>query len=428
VAQTPLLDYLAQLADPANLDSFREDPAGHAARAGLSEELSSLVLAGHRGALRVRGVKELEEAGLAPVVSDKFGGGSGGEGGGDGGGQQAMFTTNTFITNTNNFTTTDITISTSVSTVNFTNVSTVNSVTSETVSDGALTAEAGTDNAGAIAQALVDTIDDTIAYFESPEPTTAGQLVVVGSGIRAISDLTLGAEAQVRAAEKVFYCVADPVTERRLHELNPSAESLYGLYGNDRPRIDTYRAMVEAILAPVREGRRVCAVYYGHPGVFAWPSHEAIRVARREGHRAEMHTGISAEDALFADLGIDPSRPGCHSLEATDFLIRRRIPDTSSHLLLWQVECVGDEGFDFSGYRRHNFGVLVEELRRFYPEDHPVVIYEAGQLPHLKPSIKRSSLEKITKDDLSGISTLYLPPAGVCAVDTEMCRRLGLVS
>jgi hypothetical protein len=62
-----------------------------------------------------------------------------------------------------------------------------------------------------------------------------------------------------------------------------------------------------------------------------------------------MHAGISADATLFADLGLDPSTPGCHSLEATDFLIRRRTPDVGAHVLLWQVECVGDFGFAFGG-------------------------------------------------------------------------------
>lgn len=273
---------------------------------------------------------------------------------------------------------------------------------------------------------LVEIIDQAILYFESTRFAEQGQLVVVGGGIRAIADMTLDAEAQIRAAQKVLYCVADPVTERRLHALNSSAESLYGLYGNDKPRTDTYLEMVKAILSPVRAGLRVCVVYYGHPGVFAWPTHEAVRIARREGFRAEMHPGISADASLFADLGLDPSQPGCHSLEATDFLVHRRSPDVSAHFLLWQVECVGDFGFNFSGYKRHNFHILLERLRMFYPTTHPVIIYEATQMPQGRPKIIKSSLESITKDDLTGISTLYLPPASTLEIDIEMCRRLGI--
>jgi hypothetical protein len=37
-----------------------------------------------------------------------------------------------------------------------------------------------------------------------------------------------------------------------------------------------------------------------------------------DGFDAVMLPGISAEDCLFADLGIDPGMIGCQSFEATD--------------------------------------------------------------------------------------------------------------
>jgi hypothetical protein len=72
MSETPLTDFIASLADPTILERFRANPAGTAAAAGLSAELANLVIIGHPGVLRVRGIKELERAGLAPLVSDKF--------------------------------------------------------------------------------------------------------------------------------------------------------------------------------------------------------------------------------------------------------------------------------------------------------------------------------------------------------------------
>ena len=53
--------------------------------------------------------------------------------------------------------------------------------------------------------------------------------------------------------------------------------------------------MVDRILASVRDGRRTVAAFYGHPGVFAFATHESIRRARAEGYRARMLPGVSAE-------------------------------------------------------------------------------------------------------------------------------------
>ena len=86
----------------------------------------------------------------------------------------------------------------------------------------------------------------------------------------------------------------------------PNRHSLFTVEG--RSRLDTYQDMVDRILACVREGSDVCVAFYGHPGVFVYPSHEAIKRARIEGYKATMLPGISAEDCLFADLGIDPGK------------------------------------------------------------------------------------------------------------------------
>src|SRR3546814_4889838 len=95
--------------------------------------------------------------------------------------------------------------------------------------------------------------------------------------------------------------------------------------------------MVAAMLAEVRAGRRVCGAFYGHPGVFARVPHKAIAQARAEGFEAHMEAGVSAEDCLYADLGIDPGEVGCQHYEASQFMFYRRRIDPSAYLVLWQI-------------------------------------------------------------------------------------------
>ena len=109
------------------------------------------------------------------------------------------------------------------------------------------------------------------------------------------------------------------------------------------------------MLAEVRKGLDVVGAFYGHPGVFVSPSHRAIAIAREEGYRARMLPGISAEDCLFADLGIDPSNPGCVSYEASELLIRDLPVVATSHLVLWQVGVVGVADFNFKGFSVNGF-------------------------------------------------------------------------
>src|SRR5512140_2763592 len=165
-------------------------------------------------------------------------------------------------------------------------------------------------------------------------PRRKGSLGVVGTGMEVHGQMTDGARREIRRAQKVFY-VADPVSAQAIRALHPRAISLQGLYGTGKHRLRTYAQMTERVLAAVRQGYRVCFVSYGHPGVFALPTHSAVRLARAEGYRAVMLPGISADACLIADLGVDPATHGLQSYEATDFLLRKRRGDPSCGLVLW---------------------------------------------------------------------------------------------
>ena len=164
-----------------------------------------------------------------------------------------------------------------------------------------------------------------------------GSLVVIGSGIKCVSQFTVEALGYLENADQVFYHVADPVTENYIRKINPNAKDLSVFYGNKKDRHETYIQMAEVMLYSVRRGQKVVTVYYGHPGIFVFASHRAIRIARKQGLQAKMLPGVSALDCLFADLGVDPSYPGLQVLEATDFLVRKRKVLTDGHVIILQV-------------------------------------------------------------------------------------------
>ncbi|MET8702014.1 SAM-dependent methyltransferase [Kitasatospora sp. NPDC004723] len=253
---------------------------------------------------------------------------------------------------------------------------------------------------------------------------------MLGSGIRAIGQFSLEAQAYLKWADKVYYCVSDPATEQWILDQQPDSVDLYTLYDNDKPRRITYIQMAELMLRSVREGLNVVGVFYGHPGVFVNPSHRAIAIARQEGHAAFMLPAVSALDCLFADLGIDPSRPGCQIVEATDLLVRRRPLLVDSHVILLQVGSVGDVGFKFSGFPNAHLGVLVRYLQAAYGEDYEIINYIASQYSIADPVIQPIALSKILDPDtrpwVTGISTFYVPPKVERAIDLDMATSLGL--
>jgi precorrin-6B methylase 1 len=270
-------------------------------------------------------------------------------------------------------------------------------------------------------------VDDVPSTLPPSSEGPRGSLIVVGTGIRTVGHLTLEAIAWIKESDVVLYLVADPIAEEVIRYLNPNgAMSLRGYYGDGVHRSQSYEAMIQHILSCVRAGQRTCAAFYGHPGVFAYPSHESIRRARQEGYNARMLPGISAEDCLFADLGVDPSVNGCQSYEATDFLLHVRSVDTSSQLILWQVGVVGDWTYQSAGYNLAAFPLLVSRLCEFYGPLHEGFIYEAATLPGLAPSITRIALGSLTSAYVNAGSTLYVPPSRGTTVNVAMASAMGV--
>jgi uncharacterized protein YabN with tetrapyrrole methylase and pyrophosphatase domain len=207
----------------------------------------------------------------------------------------------------------------------------------------------------------------------------------------------------------VLYLVSDPVSSVGIEALNPRARSLDDLYEEGAPHRAAYERMTEAILEPVRAGKRVCAAFYGHPGVFVLPSHDAIARARAEGFDAEMLPGVSAVDCLVADLGVDPAVNGMQSYEAGDFLRRRPVTEPTAALVLWQIGVVGA--------RTHSahpsapaLGELVALLLERYPAGHGAVVYEASSYPRVAPLVRTMRLEELDAEAVTPASTLYVPP------------------
>jgi len=258
--------------------------------------------------------------------------------------------------------------------------------------------------------------------------TKQGSLLVVGTGLKAGGQITPEAQSAIKNADKVFYGEGNSLIVSQIKSLNPNAETLLDLYAKGKPRYFTYMEMVERIITAVRSGLDVCAVFYGHPGVFVAPSHQAIRLARSEGYEALMLPGISAEDCIFADLVIDPARYGCQSYEATDFVIYRRVFDRRSTLVLWQVGVIGQIDYQGKIYdAKKGIDLLVEILLESYPADYQAIIYEAAVFGIFLPRIEPVEIAKLGAAVLTGISTLVIPPDPSLSIpDMERVQQLGI--
>jgi hypothetical protein len=254
--------------------------------------------------------------------------------------------------------------------------------------------------------------------------TRRGSLACVGMGMTLGSHLTPLARSHIEQADVVFAALSDGIVELWLQRMHLDVRSLQPYYAEGKSRMTTYRQWVDLMMTEVRVGKKVCGVFYGHPGIFAWSPHKVIEVARTEGFAAHMEPGISAEDCLYADLGIDPGRFGCQHFEASQLLFYERRIDPTGYLILWQVGLVGDLSLKrFStgpAYRQ----VLVDVLSQDYPLDHEVIVYRGATLPIQKPRIQRIALRDLPDATLTAEETVVLPPAAPLKLNLTMRERL----
>jgi uncharacterized protein YabN with tetrapyrrole methylase and pyrophosphatase domain len=254
-------------------------------------------------------------------------------------------------------------------------------------------------------------------------PAARGSLTVVGLGMEVPGHVTQQVLGAMEVADDLLYLVPDPVAAQWVDGVNPDARSLHALYEPGRDRSEIYAGIVEEILAPLRRGRAVCAAFYGHPGVFVQPSHDAIRRAREEGFDARMLPGISADACLFADLGVDPSTAGCQSYEATDLLLYARAIDPAVALVIWQAGAIGNVTYMPDG-DTSRVPLLVDYLHRWYAPDHPVLLYEASSYAVCGPRIETIALEDLASADIWPMTTLYVEPVRA-ELAPEMVELLG---
>jgi Tetrapyrrole (Corrin/Porphyrin) Methylases len=247
------------------------------------------------------------------------------------------------------------------------------------------------------------------AAFAGDGRPPGGSLTVVGTGIRAVGQLTVEALAAMADAEALLHVIGEPMQEEALRAINPAAETMTGFYVDGMERSSTYEAMVQRVLAEVTAGKRTVAAFYGHPGVFTYPSHESVRRVRAAGFPARMLPAVSAEDCLFADLGIDPG-DGCQSYEATDLLFRDRPFDPRAHLVVWQVGTLGNWTYESAGYDLGSFPLLVRKLLSVYPAWHPATIYEAPFHPTGSARVLRLPIAHLDASQVTPATTLHIAP------------------
>lgn len=260
------------------------------------------------------------------------------------------------------------------------------------------------------------------------QSSNKGSLAVVGTGINVGRQTTAAAKQQIENADIVFAAVANDLALAWLRKHNSNVVNMAELYSEGKSRVLTYREMVDSMTQAVYQGQRVCGVFYGHPGVFAWATHQSIRILKQQGYDAYMEPGISAENCLVADLGLDPGEHGCLAIETTQFLFFKHQLCPHKLVILWQIGLTGDYEFLTQHLPENYRGltILTEELLKYYPSKHEVILYEASIMAIEPPRIDRIFLEDLPLAKTSAISTLVIPSLGLPPFDQRVLDKFSI--
>jgi hypothetical protein len=237
---------------------------------------------------------------------------------------------------------------------------------------------------------------------------------VAGLGLQTVTQVTREVELVIRSSREVLYLDTGVGTRSFLESLCPRVTSLYEQsYSNQRPRVNAYEHMAAGVVDAALDHPPVTFAIHGHPLVAAHPPFLILELADALNLQVTVLPGISAFDAILADLRLDPVVHGLQMYEATDLLMRRRPLDPEVPALIWQIGPLETCLHSMAVSRPERFSRLISHLRQYYPPRHEVVAIYCSPHPILPPDTFRFALE-----DMGGYAhrihagfSLYVPPS-----------------
>jgi hypothetical protein len=238
---------------------------------------------------------------------------------------------------------------------------------------------------------------------------------IAGLGLQTVGQVTREVEQAIRSSREVLFLDTGVATKSYLESLCPRVTSLYEeSYSDEGLRISAYEHMAVRVVEAALDHPPVTFAIHGHPLVAAYPPFLVLELANALELRVTVLPGISAIDAILADLRLDPVVHGVQMYEATDLLLRRRPLQPDVPAILWQIGPLETCLHSMRVSRPERFSRFIAHLRQFYPPRHEVVAIYCSPHPVLPAAILRFAFEDMGEyaEEIHAGFTLYVPPVG----------------
>ena len=254
------------------------------------------------------------------------------------------------------------------------------------------------------------------------------ELWIAGLGLQTVNQITREVEHAIRSSHEVLYLDTGVATRTFLESLCPKVTPLYEQsYLEEKARVSAYEHMAARVIDAAIEHPPVTFAIHGHPLIAAHPPFLVLELAKALNLRVQVLPGISALDAIFADLRVDPVVHGVQMYEATDLLLRRRPLQPELPTIIWQIGPLETALHTDRVSRPERFARFIGHLRQYYPPGHEVVAIYCSPHPLLPPEILRFAMEDMGQyaADIHAGFTLYVPPAASRPIqDSDLLAKL----
>ncbi|HEY9854565.1 MAG TPA: nucleoside triphosphate pyrophosphohydrolase [Stenomitos sp.] len=234
-----------------------------------------------------------------------------------------------------------------------------------------------------------------------------GSITVVGLGPGDPGQMTLAARETLERASRLFLRTEIHPTTVAMRKWGLRWESFDPLYQQGASFAEVYQRIAERLLTEAATQDVVYAVP-GHPLV---AEDTVSHLLKQDAVQIEIVAGLSALDALYGRLGIDPN-DGMQVVDGLALEGRDIRPDWHTIVLqLYNPQIAND---------------VKLHLMRFWPDDFKVQVVRAAGVPG-EERLEEVPLYEIDRLDwVDYLTTLYLPPAPVTGFSrlVEVIARL----
>lgn len=236
-------------------------------------------------------------------------------------------------------------------------------------------------------------------------------IYLLGAGILGALHLTDETKQALSSSDEVY--VLHPDTERIdfiATTYGCVVHDLAGLYGNHTIRRDVYKEISETLVRKAASGARVSFIVHGHPLFLVSASEYTLDLAASAGLNVKVLSAVSSFDTLMCDLRLDYGY-ALQMFDSTTLLKNNWVVNPEIPLLIFQLSTTNNEHIVFSNADATVLLPLVEQLSKYYPQEHVVhVVHSPTQILEV-PEKLSMTLRDLASNNISldRRPTLYVP-------------------